>query len=88
MNIFQEVLVWKRIDNTSSVRYFCFHDLVTGQYCVQSADFFNTPIDTKQVQQFQKQSIELFAESSPIERCEWFESLAEAIKCHDEDFNN
>lgn len=88
MNIFQEVLIWRSIDNKSAVRYFCFYSLSTEKYCVQSADFFNLPIDIKQVQQFEKQSIELFIESSPLDRCEWFYSLAEAIKDHDEAFNN
>ena len=88
MSIFKEVLVWKSIDNASAIRYFCFYDLVTEKYCVQSADFFNLPIDTKQIQQFEKQSIELFIESSPVERCEWFDSLAEAIEDHDKEFSN
>lgn len=87
VNIFQELLIWKTIDDKSAVRYFCFFNLTTKKYCVQSADFFNLPIEEKQVHYFARQSIELFVESPPNERCGWFESLLEAIEDHDDSFN-
>ncbi|MDQ1921442.1 hypothetical protein [Massilia pseudoviolaceinigra] len=38
--LFTEVMVWKRIDACSAVRYSCVSNLETGLFAVQSADFF------------------------------------------------
>ena len=86
MSLFQEIPVWKSIDNHSAVRYVCFLSFTSGKYCVQSADFFQLPIEPHLLQQFDRQIIELFIEVAPSERCDWFDSLSEAIEMHEKDF--
>ncbi len=86
-DMFIEVMVWKHLDSATAVRYCCLNDLAVGKYAVQSADFFRLPLDEKQFRDFEKQFVELFTETSPRERCLWFDTLEEAIKAHDQDFS-
>ena len=87
MDILQEVMIWKRLSEAVAVRYWCLHDLQTDQYAVQSADYFRLPFDEKQFSYFEKQFVELFVEVPARERCDWFDSLREAIHAHDQEFS-
>ncbi|WP_044563323.1 hypothetical protein [Azospirillum sp. B4] len=89
MSLFQEVMVWKRLENGTAraVRYTCFQDVATGRYAVQSADFFHLPVPDDQLAFFARQQVELFIEMPVTGRCAWFDTLAEAIAAHDQDFN-
>ncbi|MFC5475095.1 hypothetical protein [Paraherbaspirillum soli] len=87
MDLFKEVMVWKRLGDTSAVRYCCLNDLKTDQYAVQSADFFRLPLEEQQFRNFQSQFAELFIEVSVHERCDWYDSLEDAIRAHDRDFS-
>ena len=80
-------MVWKRLNNTSAVRYCCLNNLETNKYAVQSADFFRLPLEVKSFTEFDMQFAELFIEVDAQERCNWFSSLEEAIKKHDEEFS-
>jgi hypothetical protein len=86
INLLQEIIVWKSIDSKSAVKYCCFHNLQDGKYCVQSADFFYLPVDDRQLKQSEMQSLELFIEVSPMNRCKWFTALNDAILAHDVSF--
>lgn len=86
-NLYEAIMVWKHLDNRSSVRYSCFRNLKTGKYGVQSADYFRLPIDEEQIKQFVKQFLELLMEVDPEERCLWFDALDEAIQAHEEEFS-
>ncbi|NHZ77690.1 hypothetical protein F2P44_00015 [Massilia sp. CCM 8695] len=85
--LFTEIMVWKRIDACSAVRYSCVSDLESGKFAVQSADFFRVPLTRNSTNDFMAQFAELFIETSPRERCIWFDSLADAIFHHDEVFS-
>lgn len=87
MDLYKEILVWKRLDEYLAVRYCCFHDMQSGKYAVQSADFFRIPFVETQFREFEKQFVELFIDVSPKERCDWYDSIEEAIKTHDECFS-
>jgi hypothetical protein len=84
--LYREIRVWKRLSAGSAVCYRCFEDLATHRFCVQSADFFQLPVDDKKLRYHERQSVELFIEIELTGRCDWFNSLEEAIKVHDADF--
>jgi len=85
--MFREISVWKHVDGASAARYRCFQCVKTGVYAVQSVDFYRLPIDEKQLAHFNRQFVELFVESSPLARCEWFETIEEAISRHEANFS-
>jgi hypothetical protein len=85
--LYKELKVWRRVDSRAAIIFSCLLDLARGVFAVQSADFFRLPITKEQLESFDKQYLELFIEISPIERCEWFDSLEEAIAAHDRDFS-
>jgi len=86
MSLYQGLDVWKRVSKTRVVRYRCFKDLSSGEFSVQSADFYRLPLDSKQVSELDKQFLELLSEQSPKERAGSFDSLQAAIEAHDRDF--
>jgi hypothetical protein len=60
--------------------------MTTGKFCVQSADFYNLPIQNERLVQLDKQFLELMIEESPIVRSGAFDSVEEAIAHHDSEF--
>lgn len=84
---YQSHLVWKRINEHSVVRYFCWYDLVRRKYAVQNADFFYSPISIQELSGSDKNSAELFMDIDPAERCDWFDDILEAIKNHEIKFD-
>ena len=87
--MYKEIKVWKRVNKSLAVAYCCFMNMETNKYAVQSADFFRLPIKKEQIDNFQKQFIELFIDLPIEERCDkWFDSLEDAIRAHDADFDN
>lgn len=87
MEIFREIMIWKRLDDVSAVRYSCLNDLQNGKFAVQSADFFRLPLQAHAVTEVARQFAALFIEVSPHERCSWFDSLEEAISDHEHEFS-
>ncbi len=85
--LFKEVRIWRRPSDILAIRYSCLEEVISGKYAVQSADFFRVPLEKSQFQQFEQQFVELFIEISPLERCDWFNSLEDAIASHDKDFS-
>jgi hypothetical protein len=81
-----ETRVWMQRDSATAVLYRCFKNLATGKFAVQSADFFRLPMDDKQLLGSEKQFIELFIETAPSKRCDWFDSVEEAIGAHNQEF--
>lgn len=86
-DLYMEIMIWKAVDNASAVRYSCLRDLKTGQFAVQSADFFRRPLGVNPNEGFARQFAELFIEVPPHERCTWFDSLEEAIGQHEREFS-
>lgn len=84
--LFKEVMVWRRLDAVSAIRYACFQDLGNDKFAVQSADFFRLPLTDVPVHDLATQFAELFIETSPADRCSWFDSLGDAIANHDLEF--
>jgi hypothetical protein len=85
--LFREVMVWERLDDREAVRFCCLENLDSRMFAVQSADFFCLPLREGAPAQMFRQFIELFIEISPVERCAWFGSLAEAIADHKRKFS-
>lgn len=84
---YQEVMVWKRLSASLSIRYSCLKNLANGKYMVQSADYFHLPVDAKTVEQHTKQFAELFTETDPMERARRSSSsLRKAIYAFEEYF--
>ncbi|MBM7130649.1 hypothetical protein [Dyella mobilis] len=86
--LYQELKIWRDVSDSTAIRYSCFIDLATGKFAVQNADFFHLPITLDQIKFLDAQFVELFIETSPKDRCEWFETLEQAIDAHDRDFDN
>jgi hypothetical protein len=84
--VFREINVWRRRDESTLVRYRCFLVLPENRYCVQSADFYRHPLDAKQIGELDRQYVELLLEEPPNLRTETYETLEEAILRHDQDF--
>jgi hypothetical protein len=85
--LYEAIQIWKRSDERTAIRYQCLKNLATGQYSVQSADFFQLPLKPAQIHEFQVQFVELFCESDPSERAGAFDSVEQAIAAHERDFN-
>lgn len=86
MPLYQAIDVWRRITLTRIVRYRCFKNVSSGTYSVQSADFYQLPLDSKKAADLERQCVELIAEQAPDDRAESFESIEAAIEAHDRDF--
>ncbi len=84
--MFRSFDVWKKTSTARLVRYRCFEDTDTGKFCVQSADFYNLPIQTERLVNSEKQFVELLIEESPFVRSGAFDSVEEAISRHDSEF--
>jgi hypothetical protein len=78
--------IWKRKGVNGVVRYRCFEDESTGRFCVQSADFYQSPSTADYISQLERQFIELLIEQSPFTRSGSFASIEEAITDHDKSF--
>lgn len=84
--LYRQVPVWGRISARKAVIYICFENLSTGLFCVQSADFFDAPMDPGQFDQHVRWMMDLFTDVDPHDRCGWFADLADAIAAHDDAF--
>jgi len=85
--LFEAIDVWKRLSQKELVRYRCFKNLSSHRYSVQSADFYQIPLDPKQAADQERQHLELLAEQPPDERAGSYVTLAKAIEAHDRDFD-
>jgi hypothetical protein len=85
---FQQIITWRRVGNSAAARYVCFMSLRTSLYTVQSTDFFKLPLDSADQIFLNQQIVELFIESVPGERNEWYKTLQEAMDAHDELFRS
>jgi hypothetical protein len=88
MRYYREVSVWKRLNDTSAVRYRCFEDLERRLFTVQSADRYHLPINDEMFRQHARQAIELQLEEDPFDRAGVFGSLIEAIEHHERMFED
>ncbi len=86
--LYKRIDVWKRINDEKVARYLCFQILEEGEFCVQSADFFNYPVRKSDLWHAEIQAVDLFLESPPEERNAKYSSLTEAIQAHDDEFAN
>jgi len=75
------------MDHSTAVRYRCFESLQSGQYCVQSADFYRLPLDKEQVSNLDSRFVELFIEQDPVKRAREYPTLKGAVAAHEKDFS-
>lgn len=88
MELFKEIHVWRRINETMATRYTCLQNLRDKRYKVQSLDFFHENAVGDQSRYFQEQFLELLLETLPTERGRWFTTLEAAISAHDAAIGN
>jgi hypothetical protein len=86
--MYRELSVWKRIDDKRAVRFRCFEEIGSHVFCIQSADFYSTPLKSDVVDNFDRQLVELLLEIEPAERSNWFASIEEAIVAHEDEFRS
>jgi hypothetical protein len=79
--------VWSRKEEGRVVRYRCFQLLPDGGFSVQSADYYNAPLQDARTVQLEKQFLELLLEEASEVRSPSFPSLIEAINAFDRDFD-
>jgi hypothetical protein len=84
--MFKAIDIWKRIDDTAAIRYRCFERLADGQFCVQSADYYQLPLNEQQIKALDQQFLELFLEASPDQRSSSHPTLEAAIAQYAQDF--
>ncbi|WP_417680493.1 hypothetical protein [Roseibium sp.] len=87
MKLFKEISVWRRINDKTAIRYRCLQDLKSGKYAVSNADGFRVGDGEKHRTYLENLFVELLTETSPSERCDWFEVLCDAIASHDREFD-
>jgi hypothetical protein len=86
--MYKQITVWKHYGGGRVGRLNCFQDLRSNQFCVQSLDYFTLPLDAQRIREMDYQLVELFIEIEPAARCEWFETVEDAIAAHERDFPN
>jgi hypothetical protein len=84
--MFKAIDVWKKLDDTTAIRYRCFERLEDRQFCVQSADYYYLPLRQEQVKALDQQFVELFIEEAPDERSSAYPSLELAIARYNVEF--
>ena len=84
--MFKTIDIWKTLDNATAVRYRCFQRLTDGQFCVQSADYYNLPLNENQVRALDRQFVELFIEESPDRRSSLHRTVEDAIAQYELEF--
>jgi hypothetical protein len=85
--LYREFSVWMRVDDKKASRFRCLEDLHSRLFCVQSADFYSLPITPEHLAQLDRQFVELLIEIDPLERCDWYGSVEEAICGHVKEFD-
>ena len=83
---YSELMIWKNTGEGAAIRYRCLQNNSNRKYCVQNVDIFRLPIDKSQIVEAERMFVELLADVAPIERCEWFSSVEEAVAAHDAEF--
>jgi hypothetical protein len=84
--MFKAIDVWKRVNDETAIRYRCFQRLADGQFCVQSIDHYQLPLNEGQVKALDKQFVELLIEESPDQRSSLHPTLEEAIAQYEFEF--
>lgn len=86
--LYEAINVWRRADDQTLACYRCFRDLRSGRYAVQSADFYPAAFDGVRTQFLEKQYLDLLRAQDPFEREQGFDSLEDAIRAHDLQFES
>ena len=84
--LYQELAVWKRLDEMTAVRFRCLINIATKKVSVQSADYYHPRAEAKHFTQLDNSFVELFCQSDPAERSGAFDSLEEAIAAFEKSF--
>ena len=87
MKLFEEIKVWRRGNSGETICYRCFRIFPSGEYCVQSADYYHSSAEDGGAEH-ERQFLELLSEQEPDERTGSFATLAEAIHAFEQDFGN
>jgi hypothetical protein len=91
MTLFKEHKIFRHQEGGKAAVYVCFERLDDGMFAVQQMEAFAPASAMQAVQEagnIAGTTLELFAETSPSERCDWYPSLQDAIAAHDRNFEN
>ena len=81
--LFEEIMVWRRLNDGCAARYACLRELGANRYAIQSIDYFHLPVQDDVVHLFQRQFAELVIDSAE-DRKDWFDTLDAAITAFDD----
>ncbi len=76
---------------TEAAVYVCFERLADGKFCVQQLEFFREGSYEElasRLNEITLNTFELFAETAPSERCDWYDGIEAAIEAHRKEFEN
>jgi len=85
--LFLEMVVWRKTESKMAIRYNCLQRLDSLQYGVHTADVFASMDAAGNADGGLALFLDLFLDVSPVERCQWFDTLDQAIQAHDALFN-
>ena len=89
--LFQELSIWRRVDDKTLLRYRCLQFLPDGRYFVKSSHFYREPLtwDSEQLKQAEFYFVDgMFGDALLEISKESYSTLEEAIAKHDADFGN
>jgi hypothetical protein len=86
MNLYREIAVWRRVNDSLAVRYQLIEDLSGPKFATQSADYFTPSMTYDDILALEKQFAERLMDD-PSER-EWSENIGRAIEDFDRHFGN
>jgi len=84
--LYQELAVWKRLDQRTAVRFRCLMNLTTKKVSVQSADYYHPGDEAKHRVHLENSFVELFCETDPAQRSGGFDSVEEAVAAFEQGF--
>ncbi len=84
--LFQEIIIWKEIDDNTITRYRCFHVLPDDKYFVKGQDFFHYPLNEKQLKDIDFYAVDLLFQGGLNMKEEFCNSLNEALEKFEKGF--
>lgn len=90
--LYRQILVWKRwLDAETKAHacvYVCVRRIFDNKVCVQNVEFFHVDGSNCDWNRVMKNTGELFLDDDIDNRGGWHDSIADAVKAHDEAFGN
>ena len=76
-DFYRQTYVFERVSASTVIRYVCYEDLRTGQFCVSCGDILRAPEQAETLSLQAVMEVDSFVERLPDR---WFDTLLEAIE--------